>query len=128
MRRATIAIVSLALLLSLGGTGAGAILPDITNWGGSFLLSLIRSKVNGQVTAEEISGNPLTGVVFKDLTVSGPDGKVFLTVDRLEVRLSLASIPTFRLDLGTLALDNPRVYLFREPSGQWNFSRLMKEE
>ena len=64
MRRATMVMVSLALLLSLGGTGAGAVLPDITNWGGSFLLSLIQSKVNGQVTAKEISGNPLSGVVF----------------------------------------------------------------
>ena len=128
MRRATIVIVSLALLLSLGGTGAGAVLPDLANWGGSFLLSLIQSKVNGQVTAKEISGNPLTGVVFKDLTISDPAGKVFLTVDRLEARLSLASIPTFHLDLGTLALDNPRVYLSREPSGQWNFSQLLQKE
>ena len=128
MRRTTIVIVSLALLLSLGGTGAGAILPDITNWGGSFLLSLIQSKVNGQVTAKEISGNPLTGVVFKDVTITDPDGKVFLSIDRLEARLSLASIPTFRLDLGTLALDNPRVYLFRGPTGQWNVSHLLTKE
>ena len=51
-----------------------------------------------------------------------------LSVDRFEARLSLASIPNFRLDLGALALDNPRVYLFREPSGQWNFSQLIKPE
>ena len=70
--------------------------------------------MNGKVTAQEISGNPLSGVVFKDLTITDPDGKVILVVDRLEARLSLASIPTFRLDLGTLALENPRVYLDRE--------------
>ena len=39
MRRATIVMVSLALLLSLGGTGAAAVLPDITNWGGSLSCS-----------------------------------------------------------------------------------------
>jgi TamB, inner membrane protein subunit of TAM complex len=121
-------MVSLALLLTLGGTGAAAILPDITNWGGSFLLSLIQSKLNGQVTAKEISGNPLSGVVFTDLTITDPDGKVFLTIDRLEARLSLASIPTFHLDMGTLALENPRVYLFRGPTGNWNVSGLLKKD
>jgi hypothetical protein len=126
MRRAMMVMVSLVLLLSLGGSASGAILPDITNWGGSFLLSLIQGKVNGKVTAKELSGNPLSGVVFKDLAITDPDGKVILAVERLEARLSLASIPTFHLDLGTLALDNPRVYLFREPSGQWNVSRLLK--
>ena len=128
MRRAMMVMVSLVLLLSLGGTGAGAVLPDITNWGGPFLLSLIQSKVNGKVTAREISGNPLSGVIYKDLTITGPDGKVFLGVDRFEMRLSLASIPTFRLDLGALALENPRVYLDRDKSGQWNVGHLLKAE
>src|SRR4030067_297669 len=128
MRRAMMVMVSLVLLLSLAGSATGAILPDITNWGGSFLLSLIQSKVNGQVTAKEISGNPLSGVVFKDLTITDPDGKVLLSVDRFEARLSLASIPNFRLDLGALALDNPRVYLDRDKSGQWNVGPLLKAE
>jgi len=127
MRRATIIMVSLVFLLTFRGTGTGAVLPDITNWGGAFLLSLIQSKVNGQVTAKEFSGNPLSGVVFKDLTITDPDGKTILAADRLEIRLRLWSIPTFHLDLGTLALDNPRVYLFREPSGQWNFSWLLQK-
>ena len=128
MRRAMMVMVSLVLLLSLGGSATGAVLPDITNWGGSFLLSLIQSKVNGKVTAREISGNPLSGVVYQDLTITDPDGKVVLSVDRLEMRLSLASIPTFRLDLGTLALENPRVYLDRDKSGQWNVGHLLKAE
>ena len=126
MRRVKVIMFSLMLLLILAGIGAWAVLPDLTNWGGSFLLSLIQSKVNGRVTAKEVSGNPLSGVVFKDLAITDPDGKVFLTIDRLEARLSLASIPTFHLDLGTLALKNPRVYLFRDKSGQWNLSRLIK--
>ena len=128
MRRAMMVMVSLVLLLGLGGSATGAVLPDITNWGGSYLLSLIQSKVNGKVTAREISGNPLSGVVYQDLTITDPDGKVFLSIDRFEARLSLASIPTFRLDLGALALENPRVYLDRDQSGQWNFSHLLKVE
>ncbi len=127
MRPVKLVLLTLCLLLSLGGTGAGAILPDLTNWGGSFLLSLIQSKVNGTVTAQAVSGNPLSGVVFKDLAITGPDGKVIFAVDCLEARLSLASIPRFHLDLGTLDLENPRVYLSRDPSGQWNVSQLIQK-
>ena len=121
-------MVSLVLLLSWGRTAAGAILPDLTNWGGDYLLSLVQSKVNGKVTAREISGNPLSGVVYQDLTITDPDGKIVLSVDRFEARLSLASIPTFRLDLGAMALNNPRVYLDRDKSGQWNVGHLLKAE
>ncbi len=128
MRLAKLALFTLCLLLFLSGTGAGAILPAITNWGGPALLSLIQAKVNGTVTAREISGNPFTGITYRDLEITGPDGKLVLAADRLEVRLSLWSIPTFHLDLGTLALVKPRIYLVREKSGQWNVSRLAKPE
>jgi autotransporter translocation and assembly factor TamB len=121
-------MVSLVLLLSLGGTGAGAVLPDLTNWGGDSLLALIQGRVNGKVTAREISGNPLTGLTYKGLEITDAEGKLFLAADRLEIRLSLASIPSLRLDLGTLALENPRIYLDQDKSGQWNFSRLLKAE
>ena len=128
MRRVAMIMVSLALLLSLGSTGAGAVLPDFVNWGGASLLSLVQDKVNGKVTVREISGNPLTGITYHDLEIRGPDGKLVLAADRLEIRLSLWSIPTLHLDLGTLALVKPRIYLSREPSGPWNIRQLLKKE
>ena len=67
-------------------------------------------------------------MVFQDLTITDPDGKVFLRIERFEARLSLASIPNFRLDLGALALENPRVYLDRDKSGRWNVGHLLKAE
>jgi translocation and assembly module TamB len=121
-------MVSLVLLLSWGKTASSAILPDLTNWGGDYLLSLVQSKVNGKVTAQKISGNPLSGVVYQDLSITDPDGKVVLSIDRFEARLSLASIPSFRLDLGAMALNNPRVYLNQDKSGQWNVGHLLKAE
>jgi hypothetical protein len=126
MRSVKLALLTFCLLLGLAGVGAGAILPDITNWGGASLLSLIQSQVNGKVTAREISGNPVTGLTFKDIQITGPAGESFFAADRLEIRLSLWSIPTFHLDLGTLALVKPRVYLTQEKSGQWNISTLVK--
>ena len=53
MRRAMLVMISLVLLLSWGKTAAGAILPDLTNWGGASLLSLIQDRVNGKVSARE---------------------------------------------------------------------------
>lgn len=127
MRHTKIILLTLTVLLLLTDPGNCAFMPDIRNWGGSYLLSLIQAKVNGKVTAKEISGNPITGLTFKDLELTGSDGKTVLTADRLEVRLSLASVTAFHLDLGTLALIKPRVYLYREKSGQWNVSHLAKE-
>jgi autotransporter translocation and assembly factor TamB len=126
MRSIKLALLTLGLLLGLAAVGA--LLLGKTTWGGSFLLSLIQNKVNGQVTAREISGNPITGLIFKDIQITGPAGESFLAADRLEIRLSLGSIPTFHLDLGTLALVKPRVHLTQEKSGSWNISRLAKPE
>ena len=81
MRRAMLVMVSLVLLLSWEKTAASAILPDLTNWGGDYLLSLVQSKVNGKVTAQKISGNPLSGVVYQDLRITDPDGKVVVACD-----------------------------------------------
>jgi translocation and assembly module TamB len=127
MRHTKIILLTLAVLLLLTGAGTWALWPDIRNWGGSYLLSLIQGQVNGKVTAKEISGNPVTGFTFKDLELTGPDGQTVLTADRLEVRLSLSTVTAFHLDLGTLALVKPRVHLYREKSGQWNLSNLVKE-
>jgi autotransporter translocation and assembly factor TamB len=128
MRLAKLALVTLCLLLIMSGTGAGASLSDITSFGGSYVLSLIQGKVNGKVSAKKFSGNPLTGVVYQDFTITGPDGKTVMTADRFVVRLSLSSIPTFHLDLGTVAFYKPHIYVVKEKSGQWNISRVMKTE
>jgi hypothetical protein len=127
MRPVKIILLILTVLLLLTGTGNCSGLSDITNWGGSYLLDLIQAKINGKVTAREISGNPVTGLSFKDLEVSGPDGKTVLSADRLEVRLSLATLTALHLDLGTLALLKPKVFLNREKSGEWNLSHLVKK-
>ncbi|MCK9377873.1 MAG: hypothetical protein M0P73_17235, partial [Syntrophobacterales bacterium] len=128
MRHIKMMMVSLGLLLLLGGEGQCAFWTDFTNWGGPNLLSLLQGHLNGRVTAKEISGNPISGLVYQDLTITGPDGQVVFTANRLGIRLSLASLLTFHLDLGAVVLDNPKFFLVKEKSGQWNVSRLLKPE
>lgn len=124
MRHVKIILLTLAVLLGLAGTGNCGVLTD---WGGPYLLSLIQGQVNGKVSAREITGNPITGLTFKDLELTGPDGQTYLTAERLEVRLSLSSLTAFHLDLGDLILVKPRIYLAREQSGRWNLANLAKE-
>jgi hypothetical protein len=126
MHRIKHALGTLAVVLVLTGTGVAGVLPDLANWGGPSLLALLQDRVNGTVAAGQITGNPLTGLAFHDLKVTDPDGRLILAADRLEIRLSLWSLAAFRLDVGWLALTNPRLHLVREPSGAWNGSRMLK--
>ena len=126
MRYVKIIWLTLVLLLALGRVGECSFFSKLTNFGGSDVLSLIRDQINGKVSVKKISGNPLTGVVYQDFTITGPDGKIIVTAERFVVRLSLSSAPTFHLDLATVAFDKPHFYAVREKSGRWNFSQIVK--
>jgi translocation and assembly module TamB len=128
MRRAKISLLTLAVLLCMAGTGNCSMFSFFTNWGGSYLLSLIQGEVNGKVTAAAISGNPLSGVTYKNFAILNPDGTIFMAAERLEVRLSLSSLISFYLDVGNLALIKPRIYLSQAKSGQWNVGTLVKKK
>ena len=127
MRTVKITVLTLALLVGLSRAAPAAILSGLTNWGGAYVLSLIQGSVNGKVTAQKISGNPVTGVTFQDFAITDPQGRIFLTAQELQIRLSLASLPTFHLDLGNITLVKPQIFLQRQAAGPWNFSRLIKE-
>jgi translocation and assembly module TamB len=126
MRLVRIVWLSLALLVALGGVGECSIFSNITNLGSSYVLSMIQNQINGKVSATKISGNPITGVVYQNFTITDPHGKTIVTADRFVLRLSLATVPTFHLDLATVAFDKPHFYVFREKSGQWNISHIVK--
>jgi translocation and assembly module TamB len=126
MRPVKLVWFTLVLLFALGGVGECSILPDFTNFGGSYVLSLIQGQVNGKVSAKKISGNPVTGVVFQDFTITGPDGKTIVAADRFVVRLSLSSVSNFHLGLATVALDRPHIFISQEKSGPWNVSQIVK--
>ncbi len=128
LRLFKVVIFSVILLLAAAGRGNCAILPEFFwNWGGEKLLSLLQAKINGKITVKEIKGNPLSGLTYQDLTVTGPQGQVMLRVDRLELSLSALSIPSLHPIISRLALINPHAYLVQEAGG-WNISRLALPE
>ncbi len=128
MRHIKMMMVSLGLLLLLGALAYGAFWTNLTNWGGPALLSLLQSHLDGRVTVKEISGNPISGLVYQDLTITDPDGQEVFAANRVGLRLSLVSLLTLHLDLRALVLDNSKFFLVKEKSGQWNISRLLKPE
>jgi len=124
-RRLRITLFTAALLLALGSQGLCGILPDaFWNWGGPRSLAWVQSKINGKITAREIVGNPLTGLTFTDLVLTGPQGQVLLKAERLELRLALQSITALHPVIARLALVNPRGHLV-QADGRWNFSDLV---
>lgn len=126
MRQLRVWCFSLAILLGLAGPGFAAFLPDLANWGGPHLLELAQSKFQGKITVGEISGNPFTGITYKDLVVRGPEGQVILKAPRLEIRLSLWSVPALHLQVASLALVSPQFYLTEAEAGRWNLENLLK--
>ena len=124
MRRFRVFLYTAVLLLALGGQGLGGILPQKPlNWGGPQFLELAQSQLNGKLAAREISGNPLTGLTYKDVVLTGPQGQVLLRADQLELRLSAQSLTRLHPVVARLALVNPRLHLIQE-EGRWNFSPL----
>src|SRR4030042_1627110 len=112
LRRLRLILFTAALLLALGSQGLCGILPDaFWNWGGPRSLAWVQSKINGKLTAREIAGNPLTGLTFTDLVLTGPQGQVLLQAERLELRLALQSITALHPVIARLALMNPPGHL-----------------
>jgi autotransporter translocation and assembly factor TamB len=124
-RRLKILLLATALLLPAGLGGCGLLPEKLWNWGGPQLLDLARDRINGRITAREISGNPFTGLTFQDLVVSDPKGQVVLRAERLELRFSLQSLTALCPIIARVALVNPHFYLVEE-AGTWNHSRLAR--
>jgi translocation and assembly module TamB len=79
-------------------------------WSGEKLLALARERGGLDIRVEEISGHPLTGLIWHRVTVTTPRGEV-LAVRRVEMRLSLWSLVKREPVIGYLALEEPHLTL-----------------
>ena len=124
-RRLTIVVLVLLIFSGLAALGLAALMR--WSWGGPALLASIQENINGKITAGAISGNPCTGITYKDLLIQGPDGKTLLKTARLNLRLSLRSIPAGHLILAKLAFSSPLLQAV-QVSGHWNLETLLKSK
>ncbi len=124
-RRLTIIVLVILTLAGLAGLGLPALMR--WNWGGPALLASFQDHINGKITAGAISGNPCTGITYKDLLIQGPDGKTLLRTARLNLRLSLRSLPAGHLILDKVAFSSPLLQAV-QVSGHWNLETFLKSE
>ncbi len=124
-RRLTIILFVVLIFAGLAGLGLPALMR--WNWGGPALLDLIQKQINGKITAASVSGNPLTGITYKDLAIAAPDGPVVFKTARLELRLSLQSMAAGHLILARLAFSSPLLNAV-QVSGHWNLETLLKSK
>lgn len=116
---------SLAVLLLVGSFAQWRLLQTefIWRWAAEKLLSLAQNQINGTITAENIEGGPLSGLIFHEVSIASPEEEV-LRLKRLEISLSPWSLLRLHLTIGKLVLVEPRLFLEQDKAGQWNVSRL----
>ncbi len=93
-------------------------------WAGHRLVALVNDQVQGELTVREIEGNPFTGYLFKDITLTSPHGQV-LRAKTFEIRLSFLSLLTLKPVIGKLAFLQPHLTLQQDEAGTWNVTQLL---
>lgn len=129
MFRRLLFLAVLIIFLLLAGGAALWWIPHTDRfwrWGGEQLVEFARDRVNGEVSVQQISGSPLTGITFKGIRVVGPKGEV-LRAESLELRLSLWSFVKLQPVIGKLALSGLNFNLEQYPDGSSNVTGILRK-
>jgi autotransporter translocation and assembly factor TamB len=90
-----------------------------------FALDRLRSIVHGQVQVERVEGDLLRGATFTNVRISAPNGEPFVAARRLELNYQLPGLLRQRILLDRVRLEEPRVSLVRDSTGDWNALRIL---
>lgn len=122
--RTVAALVGLVVALVVG-----AILVLQTDWGRDrvrlFALERLRAMVQGRVDVARLGGDFLHGVALEGVSITGPAGEPFLRVGRLEVNYDLGGVLRKELLFGDIVLEEPRIHVVQDSSGQWNYEKIL---
>jgi translocation and assembly module TamB len=121
-RRYKYLLLALAAFLFVGGIMVyEALKADaFWRWGGRRLVQMVQDRVQGEVQVREIKGTPLSGLVFKDLAITGPEGPV-LKAGELKLRFSLWSFIKLHPVVSELTLARPRATVRQDGQGRWQW-------
>ncbi len=101
-----------------------------TNWGRErvrrFTLDALGGSAHGIVHLGAIRGNLLEEVILVDLSITDSAGRPFVSVRRARAQYNIADLLHKRIDLTSLALEQPVVVLSKLPGTDslWNFQRI----
>ncbi|MFP3868972.1 MAG: translocation/assembly module TamB domain-containing protein [Desulfobacteraceae bacterium] len=93
-------------------------------WAGRKIVTVAQGQIQGELTVQEIEGNPFSGYFFNGIVLTSPQGEV-LRARSLEVRLSFVSLLRLHPVVDRLALYKPQVTLQQDQQGQWNVSQIL---
>jgi len=102
-----------------------------TRWGQERVRELVLNQfeevVDGDVRIGRIGGNPLHGIVLREVAIVDAEGRPFLDAQRVSFRYSVPGLLRQRLLLTDLRLEGARIVLDMPPGEAWNFSRIFAD-
>ncbi len=133
MRRATVAVSVLGVIVALAAIIAGGVLVlTQTSWGrekvGGYVVERVRGAAHGYVTVDHIQGNLLDGATLVGLTITDSARAPFVTADTVVARYSVGDLIGKRIYLDAVRIVHPVVVVNRMPGGKWNYDRIFPRD
>ncbi len=129
MRKA-LRIVLIAIAVILGVLFLAVMTLTNTDWGRErvrrIALGALGGSVHGIVRIGAIRGNLLNEIILQDFVITDSAGRPFVSIQRARAQYRVSDFLHQRIDLTSLALEQPVVVLSRLPGADslWNFQRI----
>lgn len=120
---------ALALIVSLLGLAVVVGLLWLRSpWGNAFVRGQIESRLEevmaGEVRLESVSGDPLTGLILRDLALIAESGVPLVAAEEVRATYSLQPFLDRKIVVDEVRLVRPKINLVRHPDGRWNFQTM----
>lgn len=89
-----------------------------------FSLDQLAERIRGHVEIERVRGNLLVGATLENVTITDPEGRLFLSADTLSLRYSIRSLFQKHLVFTDVRAVRPIVVFDQLPGERWNVERI----
>jgi autotransporter translocation and assembly factor TamB len=127
--RRTLQVVALIGTLLVGMIALALIAsqtPWFRGWLRGFVERQAKQYVNGTVSIGSLGGNLFYGIELGDINIDF-NGERVLTLEKVEVKYSIAELVSKGITIQKIRLDQPYV-LARRDAGGWNLAKMMKKQ
>ena len=128
--RTALKIILIVIAIVLGVLFLGVMTLSNTNWGRErvrrIALGALEKSVHGIVHIGAIRGNLLDEIILVDFVITDSAGRPFLSVQRARAQYDISDFLHQRIDLNSLALEQPVIVLSKlpGPDSLWNFQHI----
>jgi translocation and assembly module TamB len=128
--RTALKVILIVIAVILGAVFIGVMTLTNTNWGRErvrrIALGALGGSVHGIVHLGAIRGNLLNEIILEDFVITDSAGRPFVSIQRARAQYDVADFLRTRIDLTSLALEQPAIVLSKlpGPDSLWNFQRI----